>query len=272
MSCKSFVPRDDVRVQSPARSGGFTLVELLVVIGIIALLISILLPSLQQARKSARGAVCASNLRQQAIGMHMYAPDFDGWFPSAVFKGRWPIGHLSTVPTPEGQAAIRKSPAAQALLFDRAYIEVPEVFFCPSKDAGQINNSQLEIFLERFRQKQWEDAYTSYPMWSNYTTVFFSPEKQKLIEEGKLFGRRLNDGGDLMILSDMTALHEFDGFDGSANHVEDRSYTDDYTTRTYPGIAEGGRIGLSDGSVNWRPFKEMERQYEFAHNSLLFWF
>src|SRR5438067_1093227 len=63
---------------------GFTLVELLVVIGIIAVLIGILLPSLNRAREAAKRLTCGSNMRQVATAFMMYVNDNKGHFPAGA--------------------------------------------------------------------------------------------------------------------------------------------------------------------------------------------
>ncbi|MBK7404047.1 MAG: prepilin-type N-terminal cleavage/methylation domain-containing protein [Phycisphaerales bacterium] len=82
------------------RSCGFTLIELLVVIAIIALLIGILLPALGAARKTARLAICGSNLKQVGVAVNSYAADFQDKIASYT----WRVGNYSTkykdFPTP----------------------------------------------------------------------------------------------------------------------------------------------------------------------------
>jgi prepilin-type N-terminal cleavage/methylation domain-containing protein len=75
---------------SPASRRGFTLVELLVVIGIIALLISMLLPALNKAREAANRAYCLSNLRQISTMLRMYA---------VAYRDAVPLGYGVDNPT-----------------------------------------------------------------------------------------------------------------------------------------------------------------------------
>jgi len=67
---------------APPKRDGFTLVELLVVIGIIALLMGILLPTVAGTRRQSRSLQCASNIRQLCVAIFEYAADNKGRFPS----------------------------------------------------------------------------------------------------------------------------------------------------------------------------------------------
>jgi prepilin-type processing-associated H-X9-DG protein/prepilin-type N-terminal cleavage/methylation domain-containing protein len=75
---------------------GFTLVELLVVIGIITILIGILLPSLSMARKQSLLTKCAANLHTLGHVMEQYANDNNGWVPRDYTPGvpTYAKGHI----------------------------------------------------------------------------------------------------------------------------------------------------------------------------------
>ena len=74
-------------VNANHKQKGFTLIELLVVISIIALLLSILLPSLNKARRQTRKLACGSNLRQLSLSIFLYSENNNGYLPPHADTG-----------------------------------------------------------------------------------------------------------------------------------------------------------------------------------------
>ena len=220
--------------------GGFTLIELLVVIAIIALLLSILMPALNQVKEQARIVVCGANLHSASQGAYAYATDFNGYLPGMYWLNRTPVVPCSSIGRyvccPNGWGLLVCS---YKYGLPTGYLPDAEPLICPAdKSAYHI---QRGYPMTRVRGGFWDGVEMSY--WS----VYFSPECPDA--NRKPMGT--------------IPRHNIDKSPGKAVYLLDQGKWPMYPTGLdvmYPTYHKKGANTLHiDGRANFAKFKQYER-------------
>lgn len=154
-------------------AGGFTLVELLVVIGIVTILIAILLPTLFAARERANRVKCAANLRSFGQATHIYATDNKGHYPRAkttvggaasAFTGSWQLDPF------KGLGSLDNNDVTAAIFLLVRYRLAPlDIFICPSstqtievEDPSSLGRNHPVTLRSNFNDDQPFGCHLSY--------------------------------------------------------------------------------------------------------------
>src|SRR2546423_283731 len=160
--------------RSPTRRGrhllAFTLVELLVVIGIIALLISVLLPALNKARAAAQTAACLSNVRQLVMASMLQAQDHKGYVQTCTSDSPSPTGVIKYADPQKQKFAYRSD---NLLLMDVYSALLP---YLGAKNGATFQteaDNKSRVF--RCPSDRWLDSgnegQTGYRIFNNVTTL-----------------------------------------------------------------------------------------------------
>ncbi len=254
------------------KRSAFTLVELLVVIAVIAVLMAVLLPSLQAARERAKRTVCAASLQQIGRGIIAYGTEYDDRLPLPGVRmynsqggdrpgGRWSSDqwgsglhasiYVATHPDAMGESKRRWTVSNLGYLHLTQIIESAKVFYCPSATKGRRYEDHAEKYSWSF------DPNTPPPrtISGQYMRVSYeyTPQSTRRII------LRYNDA------YAYEAAFKISTLNNRAALALDIVNLQDYGPRNLHegarGRASGMNILFGDGSVRFRPIQERDKAY-----------
>ena len=158
--------------RSNRRHGAFTLPELLVVIGIAAVLMGVLIPALASARASALKIGCMSNLSQIGRAIHLYSVEYNDSIPIGPIAPPFlsPADFYPSTGAPTSLVSLRNGePVGLGLLLREHLSQQPKVLFCPDPD--QYISADAELANVGVRQAQCSYYYRH----ASVTRLFDSP-------------------------------------------------------------------------------------------------
>lgn len=255
---------------------GFTLVELLVVIGVIAVLISMLLPALNAARRRAGDLRCANNQRQLGVGISMYVSANSGWLP---YNDRYASQMYVPASGHYGIRSWQGQYTGLGLLYGLRYLDSAKVFWCPAvneslnyQETMRRHYSPVDAFGTFTNPDPASTTtYTSYkyrlglanppqddspgpPSWSIHPAQRAS--RVEYPDDGLVFcgGSNIVSGGNTTL--NAKHVHEYRGFnllliDGSVHWFSFKDYPRfPETSQPQNGQAVGGANAASDSYAN----------------------
>jgi type II secretory pathway pseudopilin PulG len=181
---------------SRRRRIAFTLVELLVVVAIIALLVTLLLPTLSRAKDLARRALCLTNLRGLTAAASVYAEQFDGqyppyrqWHPDPERRDKYFLPY-STRNVFNGQIRDSKGdlvPLNMCMFWEMELLPGAEMYYCPAQTISYYNLAAYPQPFDKTNRKlsgYWRTAYYYNPHVINYKRAYTT---QTEFPAGKIF-------------------------------------------------------------------------------------
>lgn len=293
------MPQTRSQFEQNTSFAGFTLIEVLVVVSIIALLVAVLLPSLRAAREQARVTACASQLRQLTIGLHAYASASGGRYPYGLAWPAMPFGPPlfgATNPwtrfnTP-GSGSYPEGYPAYIAIYKLKYVPDGKAFFCPAQEIlkyggrrtwakepptiAQARNLGSKAYFDHAVGYNWYADYwmskdsvdnkaaANFPHWmTDYPDNWWTHGMSRIKGRRPILAEQTSDPGRTLLLSDI--MQDYRGYAdvlGTTERIKWSALPElSFNSHGGPSRFNGGNVFYNDGSGRWRKQSSCEADF-----------